>query len=233
MKKILLCLFAIFVGTAAIAEKINWYLDGDIYNTTTCETGDDIILPTAPEKYGYTFKGWKKNYLRGTFDTWKDIPSTVTNYMADNNDNRTPLQNDYIFVRNTSSYQAPILVMYNGTTHTFNLEIEGEKYNNIPRSNIAGTYGTKKQITIQTWGTETGWVEVHAGLDNYITKTIGGALEKSNALLCGASRADTNWTCAVYVAANNYGGTWQFFYDGIWAEHGKNGWKPKIQINNE
>ena len=58
MKKILLCLFAIFIGTAAIAHTINWYVEGNIFHTTTCESGEDITPPTAPEKYGYKFKGW-------------------------------------------------------------------------------------------------------------------------------------------------------------------------------
>lgn len=73
MKKILLCLFAIFVGTAAIAHTINWYVDGNIFHTTTCESGEDITPPTAPEKYGYTFKGWHSytpiEYLESTGNT--------------------------------------------------------------------------------------------------------------------------------------------------------------------
>lgn len=42
----------------AATETINWYMDGNTYATTQCETGSDIILPQTPYKYGYTFQGW-------------------------------------------------------------------------------------------------------------------------------------------------------------------------------
>ena len=42
----------------AKTETINWYMDGNTYATTQCETGSDIILPQTPYKYGYTFNGW-------------------------------------------------------------------------------------------------------------------------------------------------------------------------------
>ena len=59
MKRFLVLSFLIFPCiTHADTETINWYVDGSTYATTTCQTGGDIILPTAPTKYGYTFKGW-------------------------------------------------------------------------------------------------------------------------------------------------------------------------------
>ena len=64
MKRILLFLSALFIATTAIAHTINWYVDGNIFHTTTCESGENVTPPTAPEKYGYTFKRWKKNYTR-------------------------------------------------------------------------------------------------------------------------------------------------------------------------
>ena len=59
MKRLLLFLSLCFICTAAIAHTINWYIDGSVYHTTTCESGENITPPTAPEKYGYTFQGWK------------------------------------------------------------------------------------------------------------------------------------------------------------------------------
>lgn len=58
MKRILLFLSALFIATTAIAHTINWYVDGSVYHTTTCESGENVTPPTAPEKYGYTFQGW-------------------------------------------------------------------------------------------------------------------------------------------------------------------------------
>lgn len=62
MKKLLVCLCAVFICTIAVATTINlnWVVDDANYANTTCETGGDLILPaTPPAKYGYTFKGWK------------------------------------------------------------------------------------------------------------------------------------------------------------------------------
>ena len=77
MKRLLLFLSLCFICTAAIAHTINWYVDGSVYHTTTCESGEDVTPPTAPEKYGYTFRGWKKyipiEYLESTGTQYIDI----------------------------------------------------------------------------------------------------------------------------------------------------------------
>ena len=77
MKRILLFLSALFIATTAIAHTINWYVDGSVYHTTTCESGEDVTPPTAPEKSGYTFKGWDVKYtvieyLESTGTQWID-----------------------------------------------------------------------------------------------------------------------------------------------------------------
>lgn len=75
MKRIFAILM-LFIGTAAVAHTINWYVDENIFHTTTCESGEDITPPTAPEKYGYTFKEWREwrlytpiEYLEGITNT--------------------------------------------------------------------------------------------------------------------------------------------------------------------
>lgn len=69
MKKIIILCFALF-ATAAIAHTIDWYVDGQIYQTTSCESGDNITPPTPPAKYGYTFTEWvgykQLEYLEST-----------------------------------------------------------------------------------------------------------------------------------------------------------------------
>ena len=42
----------------ADTETINWYVDGSVYNTSTCQSGGDVNLPTQPTKRGHTFAGW-------------------------------------------------------------------------------------------------------------------------------------------------------------------------------
>lgn len=65
MKKIGIIFGTIFCIFAAYAETFTMtWLNEDItttYDTTTCEAGDDITLPTAPTKRGYTFMGWTRN----------------------------------------------------------------------------------------------------------------------------------------------------------------------------
>ena len=75
MKRFLILLFMLFCGVAfAATETINWYMDGNTYATTTCQTGGDIILPTTPYKYGYTFQGWVAyipiEYIESTGAQW-------------------------------------------------------------------------------------------------------------------------------------------------------------------
>ena len=43
-------------------ETVNFYVDGDIYDSQNYGVGDKIILPTEPEKEGYNFVGWAADY---------------------------------------------------------------------------------------------------------------------------------------------------------------------------
>lgn len=62
-------LFTIFacvniVVAHADTETIQWYSDGQLYDTNTCQSGADIEIPsTTPTKLGYTFVGWEEAYI--------------------------------------------------------------------------------------------------------------------------------------------------------------------------
>ena len=59
MKKLLAVLLLIFTTASyADTETIKWYVDGSVYDTTMCQSGGNVTLPTAPSKTGYTFAGW-------------------------------------------------------------------------------------------------------------------------------------------------------------------------------
>ena len=66
----------------AQTETLNWYIDGNVYTTTQCESGNDILLPTTPTKRGYTFKGWARyvpiEYLESTGTQYIDTGTTVS-----------------------------------------------------------------------------------------------------------------------------------------------------------
>ena len=60
MKKLLIFLGMMAMGAAnADTETINWYVDGSVYNTTSCQSGGNVTLPAQPSKTGYTFVGWE------------------------------------------------------------------------------------------------------------------------------------------------------------------------------
>ena len=78
MKKILITIctgFGLCNATFATTVNYNWLVDGTNYAQTTCETGDDLILPTpSPTKYGYHFVGWVESEISGSWSQ-SGIPS--------------------------------------------------------------------------------------------------------------------------------------------------------------
>ena len=88
MKKLLILLFAIFVGTSyAATETINWYVDGQTYDTTTCQSGGDVNLPTTPTKRGHRFIGWDNALF--DFSTLDYTVAQTTGWASYNAKNQT------------------------------------------------------------------------------------------------------------------------------------------------
>ena len=62
---IFLLLVPIPVTVFARTETTEWWVNGEVYATTSCETGGDISTPPQnPTKKGHTFQGWET----ATFD---------------------------------------------------------------------------------------------------------------------------------------------------------------------
>ncbi len=84
MKKLLLFITVIFICGAAIAQTIRWHIGDTVYQTTTCNAGESITPPTAPEKFGYSFREWVEyipiEYLESTGTQYID-----TGVLANNN----------------------------------------------------------------------------------------------------------------------------------------------------
>ncbi len=69
--KLLFSICAIFITHMAFATTVtyNWLVDGTNYAQTTCEIGNDLILPTpTPTKYGYHFVGWVESTMFGHWE---------------------------------------------------------------------------------------------------------------------------------------------------------------------
>lgn len=75
MKRILFLLLFISFCSIAFAHTIRWHIDGAVYQTDTCTSGDNITPPTPPEKLGHTFVGWR------LYTPLEYIQSTGTQYI--------------------------------------------------------------------------------------------------------------------------------------------------------
>ena len=86
MKKILFLILGLLFTHVSMADTVNidWIVDGETRTTTTCNIGDDLILPAAPTKYGYTFQGWATyipiEYIESTGTQWINTNA----YISDN-----------------------------------------------------------------------------------------------------------------------------------------------------
>ena len=81
MKKFFVIFGLAFVCITAFAHSVEWYVDGSLYQTTTCDAGDSITPPVAPTKYGYTFDKWvgyiKLEYIESTGTQYIDTGITL------------------------------------------------------------------------------------------------------------------------------------------------------------
>lgn len=60
MRRFVLFCMALFCNfSMADTLDLNWLVDGETYAQTSCEYGEDLILPEAPVKKGYQFVGWE------------------------------------------------------------------------------------------------------------------------------------------------------------------------------
>ncbi len=91
MKKLLLFITAIFICGAAIAQTIRWHIGDTVYQTTTCNAGESITPPTAPDRFGYTFQEWAEyipiEYLESTGTQYID-----TGFMFTDNSGQVDLE---------------------------------------------------------------------------------------------------------------------------------------------
>ena len=90
MKKILIILCAVFICGAAIAQTIRWHIGDTVYQTTTCNAGESITPPTAPEQFGYSLVRYDAytpiEYLESTGTQWIDtgvVPNNDTGVNID------------------------------------------------------------------------------------------------------------------------------------------------------
>ena len=227
MKRLLFFLSLCFICTAAVTEQIsiNWGADNQLYTTTTCEIGDNVILPSAPTKRGYTFRGWKKDsFNRGTWANWQEVPNDENSYPEDFYGNRNPVTNDYMVVADVSLYPVdPIIVEKENTTvssaNPIQCIVKGIE------TSVYYKHGTElnicnNKISVKSNGND---LYFYANTDLYYNGTL---LHQGDLI----SNIHWNQSFKRTVSLTQIIGTWQFKYHGIWEVDGKNGWKPETQI---
>lgn len=63
MKRFIFVFCTIFICGVAFAKTIRWHVGDSVY-TTTCNSGDSVVMPIAPTKTGYSFQKWRMGYNR-------------------------------------------------------------------------------------------------------------------------------------------------------------------------
>ena len=229
MKRILLFLSVLFIATAAIAEEItiNWGADNKNYTTTSCEIGNDVILPTPPTKRGHIFKGWiAEHFYRGIFANFNIVPSATTEYEKDYLGNKTPKENDYIIVKDSSQYATEFSLKRKGVPGRYRADLYDETGTQLIQSAEVSNLPVywDDGIKIAGSGVETlGFFAV-----NQIK--YEGKIYNSGEKFFSFNYYHPSSAIYFFVPTAYLTGTWKFVYQGNWEIDGKNGWKPVEQI---
>ena len=236
MKRLLFFLSLCFICTAAVTEQIsiNWGADNQLYTTTTCEIGDDVILPSAPTKRGHIFKGWiAEHFNRGTWSTWSAVPNDASLYLSDSYNNTVPVNNDQIIIQNSSDYinidNRVVIELYHIEQYRYLKIITNRtvvkdaafKLENFPYNSEYGTENIRFKIVID--GRIASFIALTKIKYNDTVYNIGETI-------FSCSLYDNNRAYTLRDYAEDFSGTWRFIYRGTWEQDGKNGWKPETQI---
>lgn len=227
MKPFLLFLSALFIATTAIAEQItiNWGADNEHYTATSCEIGNDVILPTTPTKRGHIFKGWiAEHFYRGTWPDWTAVPSNA-DYSLDIHNNQIPKKNDYIIVSDASLYPVNAIIVEQQSSPTayaipIKCTVDGVETETIySRETVA--YICDGKIKVSCFSSNT--PEYYANTDLYYK---GELLHQGDVI----TEIHFRSTKTFYVSLTKIDDAWKFVYQGTWETDGKYGWKPETQI---
>lgn len=249
LKRFLIILSLLFsCALYAATETINWYAeDGTLYDTTTCQTGGDITLPTTPTKYGYTFQGWKGIFYRGEFQSVYAVPQDASLYQTDVYGSSVPQADDYIVIDNAAGFidldffnDIDNVVFQRSGGYMVKI-IVGDNSINVNYTAI-GDYKTIRELFelkgYEGIGCE--WLQIKYNGYWYITSNdvyyVNNQLHSGSYLLMST---ETPTTDIFYVSRKTgaapqvLSGMWRFKYTGDWYTNGKNGWKPQYAINQQ
>ncbi len=244
MKKLLLYAITLFICTIAIADTItiNWGVDNQIYTTTQCEIGNDVILPNV-SKRGHMFKGWQPEYFdRGNFVNFDSVPNNSNLYNIDKYNSRLPSEGDYITITDTSDYYGKYDNVVNFTWKNAVL------YGSLNITNITFidvTSGTTSTLSRSDYRDEkrTRVGNIYVKLSGAYNPTIYFYSDSAYSLPLSVLYNTNHVKSITYTGLEEqaftikyasqdrvYSGTWKFIYHGNWENDGKSGWTPVEQI---
>ncbi len=234
-------LFGLLFSTVVFADTItiNWGVDNQTYTTTTCQSGNDVILPATPTKRGHVFRGWTaEHFNRGTFTNWVAVPTTETGYLQNTYGNRTPLNGDYIIVNNAIGYSInfnnPIYIKVVKNAYGANewkLSVDNGEEFKVSRAQ--GYILTKQYEDFELrFEVNTTSVQIYSNINMKYNDVVVSAGDPIISFSYNVSNG-TEYIMYYNASGIDFSGTWRFVYDGIWGIDGKSGWKPVEQIISE
>lgn len=186
---------------------------------------DNVISSTAQE-----------SFFRGRFVAWDNVPTDGSLYQANYRGERTPSYNDYIVVEDASTYVSDfdktmtivhdestyrtIQVTENGVTTTYDLFIDA----NTPAEIIIGSGAVSVRA-------DSAWFNGNINYTALRPVKVGNRYYEAGDIILSYNYYSTNTIDINYSTESNaYQGSWRFFYNGVWATDGIEGWKPEYQI---
>ncbi len=182
MKRLLLFIPALFICTVAIAHTINWHVDGDIYQTTTCDSGDSITPPTTPIKYGYHFVRWKPlitlEYLESTGTQYINTGITGTLNTAYEIIVQGTTFNTFnlIFGARNSATEADVATMFNNNSIVndfgdYSKTRQQKSFNSTDIYHKFTVTNSKSNRTIYDWTTDTIYTNTNTYSESFTTRS--------------------------------------------------------------
>ncbi|MBR3510997.1 MAG: hypothetical protein IKN73_02945 [Alphaproteobacteria bacterium] len=223
-------------GANADTINLDWYKDGELYDQTTCEIGQDLDLPVIqPSKHGYDFDGWIASFYRGKFSTWDTVPTDYRSYYPDYTGSTKPTYIDYMVVEDPSGYVKPGMpiqiynepmsggtafarFVFGATDITLN---HNEVFQRGAKGFIIGTNGNQLRITYASEVWKLTPLDVPVIVDGVVKPINEIALQWHYA----RPSQETLYKEINFTGQSGYEGTWRFSYQSDnWDASGKNGW---------
>lgn len=117
-------------NTALQSFSVIFYVDDKVYSEQVIPYNGKIVMPSNPEKLGYTFKGWDVD-VRGFYFAGESISFTNENYVITAEFDAITYKVTYVYGRSLSGGDTPYkttLYLHYGETPVFDGNVEKDGY---------------------------------------------------------------------------------------------------------